>query len=117
VELRGLLDVVRKRLTCPEHEADNDLFVFRSNREAYRPEYWDPSVKYLLRGVALTHEVAYVCVRDEQNLSNLTGDFVARDQWWKIGYVQSDASPIKSEVGIFRDEWDMVLTVSKEGDT
>lgn len=23
----------------------------------------------------------------------------AGDQWWKIGYVKSDASPIKSEVG------------------
>ncbi|GAW17353.1 hypothetical protein ANO14919_068100 [Xylariales sp. No.14919] len=96
-ELNRYLDVVRKRLTCPEHEADDDLFVFRSHSKAYRPEYWDPSTKYLLRGVATTNEVAYVCVRDVEDSPNSGENPVVKDQWWKIGYVKSDASPIKSE--------------------
>ncbi|KAI1121943.1 hypothetical protein F5Y10DRAFT_255215 [Nemania abortiva] len=96
-ELSAYLNVVRKRLTCQEHEADDDLFVFRSHGDAYRPEYWDPSVKYLLRGVAPTPEVAYVCVRDGEDSANPGETSRVRDQWWKIGYVKSDASPIKSE--------------------
>ncbi|KAI8952734.1 hypothetical protein F4801DRAFT_577262 [Xylaria longipes] len=96
-ELNCYLDVVRKRLTCQEDEVDNDLYVFRSDSDAYRPEYWNPSIKYLLRGVATTSEVAYVCVRDVEDLSNTGESSVVKDQWWKIGYVKSDASPIKSE--------------------
>ncbi|KAI0391272.1 hypothetical protein F5Y17DRAFT_441348 [Xylariaceae sp. FL0594] len=96
-DLKGYLDVVRKRLTCTEDEADDDLFVFRSNPDAYRPEYWNPSQKYLLRGVATTHELAYVCVRDEGDKPDPAETTTARDQWWKIGYVKTDASPIKAE--------------------
>ncbi|KAI0491170.1 hypothetical protein F4859DRAFT_36465 [Xylaria cf. heliscus] len=96
-ELNSYLDVVRKRLTCQEDEVDNNLYVFRSDSDAYRPEYWDPSIKYLLRGVATTPEVAYVCVRDAEDSSNPGENSVVKDQWWKIGYVKSDASPIKSE--------------------
>ncbi|KAI1753405.1 hypothetical protein F4782DRAFT_497965 [Xylaria castorea] len=96
-ELNSYLDVVRKRLTCQGDELDDDLYVFRSDSDSYRPEYWDPSIKYLLRGVATTPEVAYVCVRNAEDPSNLGENSVAKDQWWKIGYVKSDASPIKSE--------------------
>ncbi|KAJ2988476.1 hypothetical protein NUW58_g3956 [Xylaria curta] len=96
-ELNGYLDVVRKRLTCQEDEVDNDLFVFRPDAGAYHPEYWNPSTKYLLRGVATTPEVAYVCVRGMEDSSNPEEHLTARDQWWKVGYVKSDASPIKSE--------------------
>ncbi|KAI0525542.1 hypothetical protein F5B22DRAFT_633634 [Xylaria bambusicola] len=96
-ELNHYLDIVRKRLTCQEHEADNDLFVFRS-QDAYRPEFWNPTIKYLLRGVATTTDVAYVCVREDSQL-NLFSEATpsAKDQWWKVGYVASDASPIKCE--------------------
>lgn len=90
--------MIRKRLTCQEDEVDNDTYVFRSASDAYRPEYWDPSIKYLLRGVATTPEVAYVCVRDVEDSSNPGEITVGKDQWWKVGYVKSDASPIKSEV-------------------
>ncbi|KAI1283384.1 hypothetical protein F5Y07DRAFT_349506 [Xylaria sp. FL0933] len=96
-ELNHYLDVIRKRLTCQEHEADNDRFVFRSHGDAYHPEYWNPSMKYFLRGVATTNDVAYVCVRDVEDSSNPGSNSVVNDQWWKIGYVKTDASPIKSE--------------------
>ncbi|KAF2964929.1 hypothetical protein GQX73_g8654 [Xylaria multiplex] len=95
-KLNRCLDIVRKRLTCQEHEADDKLFVFRSNRNAYRPEYWNPSTKYLLRGVATTTEVAYVCVRDVE-CPNSGAIPVVKEQWWKVGYVKSDASPIICE--------------------
>jgi hypothetical protein len=98
-ELKGYLEVIRKRLTCTEDEADDNLFVFRSNPDAYRPEYWNPSQKYLLRGVATTHELAYVCVRDGERSLSSADNSAPRDQWWKIGYAKTDASPIKAEVG------------------
>ncbi|GAP84006.2 putative ubiquitin interaction domain-containing protein [Rosellinia necatrix] len=96
-ELNRHLEVVRKRLTCQEHEVEDDRFVFRSHNNAYRPEYWDPSTKYLLRGVATTSDVAYVCARDVEDSPNPNEHSTVKDQWWKIGYVKSDASPIKSE--------------------
>ncbi|KAI1110929.1 hypothetical protein F5Y14DRAFT_427208 [Nemania sp. NC0429] len=112
-ELDRYLDVVRKRLTCQEHEVDDDLFVFRSHGGAYRPEYWDPSAKYLLRGVATTSEVAYVCVRDGVNTTDSGESPETRDQWWKIGYVKSDASPIKSEKVTLDDVLSAAGTESK----
>ncbi|KAI1424375.1 hypothetical protein F5Y12DRAFT_715323 [Xylaria sp. FL1777] len=112
-ELNRYLDVVRKRLTCQEHEADDDLFVFRSHGDAYRPEYWNPSTKYLLRGVATTTEVAYVCVRDVEDPFNSEANSVTKDQWWKVGYVKSDASPIKSEKVTLDDVLQAAGTESK----
>ncbi|KAI1822916.1 hypothetical protein F4861DRAFT_512775 [Xylaria intraflava] len=112
-ELNGYLDVVRKRLTCQEDEADNDRFVFRSHGDAYRPEYWNPSSKYLLRGVATTYDVAYVCTRDEEDASIPLPDPAVRDQWWKIGYVKGDASPIKSEKVTLDDVLQAAGTESK----
>ncbi|KAI0977124.1 hypothetical protein F4678DRAFT_411909 [Xylaria arbuscula] len=109
-ELNHYLDVVRKRLTCQEDEVDNDLFVFRSNGDAYRPEYWNPSIKYSLRGVATTSDVAYVCVRDVEGSSE---NSAAKEQWWKIGYVKSDASPIKSEKVTLDDVLQAAGTESK----
>ncbi|KAI1438279.1 hypothetical protein GGR50DRAFT_640772 [Xylaria sp. CBS 124048] len=96
-ELNGYLDVVRKRLTCQEDEADDEQFVFRSDANAYRPEYWNPSEKYLLRGVATAYDITYICVRDEDDASNSGQQAEVKDQWWKVGYIKSDASPIKSE--------------------
>ncbi|KAJ3574608.1 hypothetical protein NPX13_g4306 [Xylaria arbuscula] len=95
-ELNNILNIVRKRLTCQEHEADDDRFVFRST-DAYRPEYWNPSTKYLLRGVATTTEVAYVCVREDDLFGSPEAMPAPKDQWWKVGYVARDASPIKCE--------------------
>ncbi|KAI5862927.1 hypothetical protein GGS23DRAFT_570200 [Durotheca rogersii] len=91
-----MMDVVRKRLTCQEHEVD-DVFVSRSTPQ-YRPEYWNPTRKYSLRGVALSRELAYVSVREEVELMDIdAGEPMSKDQWWKIGYAASDASPVKTE--------------------
>ncbi|KAI0600380.1 hypothetical protein F4775DRAFT_545592 [Biscogniauxia sp. FL1348] len=90
------LEVVGKRLTCQEDEADDELYVFRSHPEAYRPEYWNPTQKYLLRGVALTNELAYVSVRQKPDLIDLGQNATPEDQWWKIGYAANDANPIKT---------------------
>ncbi|RYP61005.1 hypothetical protein DL771_010290 [Monosporascus sp. 5C6A] len=77
------LEVISKRLTCQEHEVDDERFVYRNDPEAYHPEYWNPSQKYLLRGVALG-EVTYVCVRGEPDLIDMGQESKSNDQWWKI---------------------------------
>ncbi|RYP15513.1 hypothetical protein DL767_010317 [Monosporascus sp. MG133] len=77
------LEVISKRLTCQEHEVDDERFVHRNDPEAYHPEYWNPSQKYLLRGVALG-EVTYVCVRGEPDLIDIGQESKSNDQWWKI---------------------------------
>ncbi|KAI1342667.1 hypothetical protein F5Y15DRAFT_373540 [Xylariaceae sp. FL0016] len=96
-ECAGFLEVIRKRLTCQEHEVDNELYVFRSNPEAYRPDYWNPKHKYTLRGVALTKELAYVCVREPADLMDLGDTATPIDQWWKIGFAPNDANPVTTE--------------------
>ncbi|KAI0471600.1 hypothetical protein GGR56DRAFT_654778 [Xylariaceae sp. FL0804] len=96
-EYHGCLEVIAKRLTCQEDEVDDELFVFRSNPVSYRPDYWNPTLKYSLRGVALTEELAYVCVREPVAGSSAGPD---SDQWWKIGFEASDltsSSPAKTE--------------------
>lgn len=93
---QDMMRVIKKRLTCQEHEADNDEFVFRG-RPAYRPEYWNSKHKYSLRGVTLSKELAYVCVRGEEDLIEMDETSQPNEQWWKIGYSSGDASPIKTE--------------------
>ncbi|KAI0023594.1 hypothetical protein F4780DRAFT_728709 [Xylariomycetidae sp. FL0641] len=93
----GCLEIISKRLTCKEDEVDDELFVFKSNPEAYHPEFWNPTQKYHLRGVALTRELAYVCVRGQADLIELEGEASPRDQWWKIEYVADHASPVRTE--------------------
>lgn len=84
-EYYQLLAIVSKRLTCQEHEADDSQFVFKSDPRAYRPDYWTPKQKYLLRGVALTPELSYVCVREPDDLIQVDETSQAgHDQWWKI---------------------------------
>ncbi|CAJ2507634.1 Uu.00g088200.m01.CDS01 [Anthostomella pinea] len=112
-ELTGCLQVIRKRLTCQEHEADDDLFVFRSNPDAYQPEYWNPTRKFMLRGIALTRDLAYVCVRHEPDLVDIDGQAKPMDQWWKIGYAADEASPIKTEKVTLDDTVQAAGTESK----
>lgn len=111
---RESMRVVTKRLTCQEHEVDDDEFVFRST-SAYCPEYWNPTHKYSLRGVALSKELAYVCVREDVNLMDVDedGGIEAKEQWWKIGYSSSDASPIKTERATLEDVLHAAGTESK----
>ncbi|KAI1075844.1 hypothetical protein F5B20DRAFT_584807 [Whalleya microplaca] len=112
-EYRGYLEVVGKRLTCQENEVDDEQFVFSNNPDAYHPEYWNPTLKYSLRGVALTNELAYVCVRREQVLIELEETPTPLDQWWKIGYVESDTTPVKLEKVNLEDVLQAAETESK----
>ncbi|KAI1776207.1 hypothetical protein F4818DRAFT_413401 [Hypoxylon cercidicola] len=109
---RESMRVVTKRLTCQEDEVDDDEFVFRST-SAYHPEYWNPTHKYSLRGVALSKELAYVCVREDANLMDMEGVSEPREQWWKIGYSSSDASPVKTETATLEDVLHAAGTESK----
>ncbi|KAI0004023.1 hypothetical protein F4779DRAFT_621564 [Xylariaceae sp. FL0662B] len=112
-EYRGYLEVISKRLTCQEHEVDDEQFVFRANPDAYHPEYWNPTQKYSLRGVALTNELAYVCVRQEPALINFEEAPLLTDQWWRIGYAEGDASPVKTEKVTLDDVLQAAGTESK----
>ncbi|KAI1377265.1 hypothetical protein F4677DRAFT_459143 [Hypoxylon crocopeplum] len=106
------MKVISKRLTCQEHEVDDEEFVFRSS-PAYCPEYWNPTHSYSLRGVALTNELAYVCVRQDVGLMDVDGAQGSKDQWWKIGYSSNDASPIKTEKATLEDVLHAAGTESK----
>lgn len=96
-EFMEMLEVISKRLTCQEHEATDERFVYRSNPEVYHPEYWNPSQKYSLRGVALSDEVTYVCIRGETDLIDM-GEESNPNQWWKIDYSSKNPSPATVEV-------------------
>ncbi|KAI1761301.1 hypothetical protein GGR53DRAFT_35992 [Hypoxylon sp. FL1150] len=109
---RESMRVVSKRLTCQEHEVDDEEFVFRSS-PSYRPEYWNPTHKYYLRGVVLTQELSYVCVRGNEDLMETTETPESNDQWWKIGYSSGDPSPIKTERASLEDVLHAAGTESK----
>ncbi|KXJ93007.1 hypothetical protein Micbo1qcDRAFT_232654 [Microdochium bolleyi] len=97
-EYHKLLRAVGKRLTCQETEADDAEFVFSSQPEAYHPEYWNPTHKYLLRGVALTPELSYTCVREPDDLIQVDDTQAAsKDQWWKIVAPTNDVTPATVE--------------------
>ncbi|KAI1171476.1 hypothetical protein F4777DRAFT_565466 [Nemania sp. FL0916] len=112
-ELTQYLDVVCKRLTCQEDEVDDGLFVFRSNSDAYHPEYWNPSMKYLLRGVVPTTDIAYVCVRESDGSVNTTDVPKVKDQWWEFGYVNGDTSPVRTEKTTLQDVLSSVGTTKE----
>ncbi|RYP05158.1 hypothetical protein DL765_009920 [Monosporascus sp. GIB2] len=93
------LEVLSKRLTCQEHEVDDERFVHRNDPEAYHPEYWNPSQEYLLRGVALD-EVTYVCVRGEADLIDIGQESKPNDQWWKIECPDDTSPPTFEKVSL-----------------
>lgn len=98
-EYYKLLRVVGKRLTCQEAEANDAEFVFSSDSDAYHPEYWNPTHKYLLRGVALTPELSYMCVREPEDLIQVDDTQApGQDQWWKVVAPANDTAPATVEV-------------------
>ncbi|KAH8663949.1 hypothetical protein BX600DRAFT_512033 [Xylariales sp. PMI_506] len=93
------LNHLSKWLTIREDEADaefRDAFITPELPEFYHPEYWTPSHRLLLRGVATTSEITYVCTRRDPDLIDL-GDQAPRDQWWRLVYAPQEASPIAVE--------------------
>ncbi|OTB11428.1 hypothetical protein K445DRAFT_322014 [Daldinia sp. EC12] len=106
------IKVISKRLTCQENEVDDEEYVFRST-PAYHPEYWNPTNPYTLRGVALTNELAYVCVRRDPQLIEIDEAPAPLDQWWKIGYASGETNPIKTEKATLDDVLHAAGTESK----
>ncbi|KAI1138861.1 hypothetical protein F5Y05DRAFT_382632 [Hypoxylon sp. FL0543] len=106
------MKIISKRLTCQENEVDDEDFVFRST-PAYHPEYWNPTKKYSLRGVALTNELAYVCVRQDTDLMDTEDSPRSKDQWWKIGYSSGNATPVKTEKATLEEVLHAAGTESK----
>lgn len=96
------LDVVSKRLTIPEDETDaefDEKYITRSEPDFYHPDYWNPTHKYLLRGVSTTKDITYICTRKEENLIELEAEEYPppSDQWWRVAYTSNDPNPLKVE--------------------
>lgn len=71
--------------------------------------------KYLLRGVATTKDVVYVCRRAEPDLIEMGegDDGSPRDQWWRLAYVESDQDPLKTQKVTFGEVTQMMWEESK----
>lgn len=54
--------------------------------------------KYLLRGVATSQDVVYVCQRSQADLIELGDAPKPLDQWWRLAYAPQNEQPVKSEV-------------------
>jgi hypothetical protein len=97
------LDVISKRLTCREEDADAEFagkYIMRSQHELFRPDCWDPIHKFVLRGVSTTHEISYICTRREPDLIDLEGQSDPLDQWWRVVYAASESTPLSVTVRI-----------------
>jgi hypothetical protein len=93
-----MLQEISERLTYRKHEADEECSVHHSDTEGYRPDYWNPTHEYFLRGVALTSDLSYVCTREEPSLIDYGEEPKLKDQWWKMLYSANEPSPAKVEV-------------------
>ncbi|GJC82059.1 hypothetical protein ColLi_04897 [Colletotrichum liriopes] len=56
------------------------------------------SKKYLLRGIATSQNVTYVCKRAEPALIDFEETSTPVDQWWRLSYEPGSANPAKAEV-------------------
>lgn len=57
--------------------------------------------KYLLRGVATSSDVVYVCQRADANLIELADEpSNPSDQWWRLAYIATEEQPVKAEVWV-----------------
>lgn len=55
--------------------------------------------KYLLRGVATSKDVIYVCQRAEADLIEFDDKpKQQQDQWWRLAYVPSNEQSVTAEV-------------------
>ncbi|KAF7544027.1 hypothetical protein G7Z17_g10270 [Cylindrodendrum hubeiense] len=71
--------------------------------------------KYLLRGVATSSDVVYVCQRAEADLIELEDEpSKPSDQWWRLAYTPNEEQPVKAEKveieRVFRDMWQETKT-------
>ncbi|KAH9904880.1 hypothetical protein F4778DRAFT_731087 [Xylariomycetidae sp. FL2044] len=93
-ELLDSLQIVNKCLTSQENETGDEVYI---HHVAHNPEYWNPTQKYLLRGIALTKELSFMCVREETEPLGLDNTPGFHDQWWRFGYEDNSESPVKLE--------------------
>ncbi|KAF5008094.1 hypothetical protein FDECE_5620 [Fusarium decemcellulare] len=71
--------------------------------------------KYLLRGVATSPNIVYVCQREEASLIELDGEEDKRsDRWLRLAYTPSEEQAVKMEKieieRVFRDMWQETKT-------
>ncbi|KAH8205064.1 hypothetical protein TruAng_000787 [Truncatella angustata] len=91
------LDHLSMRLTTREDEAPQDFvdkYITPSEPQYYKPEFWNPTRRFLLRGVATTNEITYVCTRRQVDPVELGDQAELRDQWWRLVYAAQEKNPI-----------------------
>lgn len=54
--------------------------------------------EYLLRGIATSANVVYVCHRAPADLIELEDNALPRDQWWRLSLNANAVDPVKAEV-------------------
>ncbi|KAK6066849.1 ubiquitin interaction motif protein [Seiridium cupressi] len=94
------LEHLSMRLTVRENEAPQDFadkYIVPDQPQYYKPEYWNPSYGYLLRGVATTNEITYVCTRREVDLIEIGEQSEPREQWWRLVYAAGERNPLSVE--------------------
>lgn len=75
-----------------------DKYIVPSESQYYKPEFWNPAHKYLLRGVATTNEITYVCTRRPPDLIEIDDQNEPREEWWKLIYAAQEKNPVSVEV-------------------
>lgn len=101
---KGLLTDVSQKVQALHAELDK----IRAKQRILGRLLTDPNVlgrakpmacnKYLLRGIATSPDVVYVCKREPEQLIDLEDGPRSRDQWWRLAYVAHDVDePVKAE--------------------
>ncbi|EFQ27956.1 ubiquitin interaction domain-containing protein [Colletotrichum graminicola M1.001] len=93
-ETKKRLDWERERLIERQQLVSSTLLT-----DPNKPGLTKPftSKKYLLRGIATSQNVTYVCKRAEPALIDFEEASAPVDQWWRLSYEQGSANPAKAE--------------------
>lgn len=97
------LNIASKILTCRAEDADPEFeskYIHKSDPQRYQPQFWNPTHKYHLRGVATAPGIAYLFAKEDGDLMQFEGqpETEMHGQWWKVGYAAQDPRPITVEV-------------------
>ncbi|KAK8002732.1 hypothetical protein PG989_002451 [Apiospora arundinis] len=96
------LNIASKILTCRAEDADPEFeskYIHKSDPQRYQPQFWNPTHKYHLRGVATAPGIAYLFAKEDGDLMQFEGqpETEMHGQWWKVGYAAQDPRPITVE--------------------
>lgn len=68
--------------------------------------------EYLLRGIATSENVIYVCQRAPADLIELDDNPLPRDQWWRLSLNAKAVEPVKAEVRSYQVRADILMLLT-----